>query len=208
MKHPCQVLVRKICDAVCDEAEKIERFSKTKQGCLRLTFYPQHAVANAWLGGFPFSMDYIPDLEITYPILPKGTRIAVFNEENPETGEKEDVVVDTYTITAAKIAAVSYVQDDGTMLSGVKDLKEFVMENGFAPWMGAIATEVYERSSDKLIPYCGLYVSVSGATEQEDFICAKAAIPIIQRFFADEGFICKLPSVEPKLLEKLKAQET
>ncbi len=203
MRHPCQELVRDIIKAVCDEAEKIKRFKETKQGCLRLTFYPANAAANSWLGGFPYADNYIPDLEITYPILPGGTRLAVFEETDAKTGKKNEVIIDTYTITAGKVAAVSYVQDDGVMLSGQVNLPDFIMENGFAPWKGAVCTEVYARKPDGMFAdYCGLYVSVSGAEAEEDLRCAAAAIPVIKKFFGKPGYACRLPEIDPSFLRK------
>ena len=113
MKYTYSELERQIVMEVRIRALRVKRFMETKQGCIRISAYPECQEAHEWLGGTgDFDPDDVCDFEHVYPILPGGSRTAKF--ENPD-GTVE--IVDTYAVTAMKIAQLSSVQDAGNLLS-------------------------------------------------------------------------------------------
>lgn len=118
MKHAYQLLVGDIIKAVRAEAQNVPRFVEKKEGGIRVLIYPECVGAMKWLDLFDyFAMDDHPDFEITVPIFPGGTRKAKFDNDDGSVDE-----VETYSITAMKIAQLSSVEDDDVMLSGTKVL--------------------------------------------------------------------------------------
>lgn len=195
MKHAYQELVGNIINAVRSEALSVPRFVEKKEGCIRILIYPECHGAIKWLGldGL-FGFDDLPDFEISVPIFPGGTRKAKF--DNDKGGVD---VVETYSITAMKIAQLSDAEDSGVMLSGKKVLEGRTVENGFAPWKGALVCYVKcackgcNPDSNDGCQFCSVYVSVSGGTQEEDLDCAFAAVPVIKEYFAQEGYGVILP---------------
>ncbi len=177
-------------EAVRRKAVETPRFAEKKQGCIRITSYPQCQEAYAWMGGVgKFDPNDIPDVEDVYVILPGGTRIARF-----ENSDGTEDVVDTYAITAMKIARLSYVND--LIISDVPIDDGLSTENGFAPWRGALCCAIVKKydaernrnfeSDGDVPPFCLVYISVSGASQDEDLACAKNAIGAIKEFFSEE----------------------
>ena len=183
MEYTYSELRKQIVTAVRKEARKVPRFVETKEGCIRITAYPECLEAHEWLGGSgKFSKHDIQDIESTYPILPGGTRVARFVNDDGTVD-----IVDTYAVTAMKIAQLSYVQDKGELLSGGKH-EGLELENGFACWKGAICCEitVCQKIDGRFTetPFCCIYVAVSGATEDEDLRVAMAATKVIEDCFS------------------------
>lgn len=175
-------------EAVRKEAVKIPRFAEKKEGCIRITSYPECQEAYTWMGGIGnFDPNDIPDVEDTYVILPGGTRVAKF--QNPD-GSVD--IVDTYAITAMKIAQLSYTQGPETAILSGAQIDGLTIKNGFAPWRGALCCEIAydERGTgcnfgfNAIPPFCLIYISVSGASQDEDLACAVAAIEAIEKFFS------------------------
>ncbi len=195
-------LVRQIKEAVRAKALEIPRFAEKKEGCIRITSCPECQGAFEWMGcNGEYEYSDMPDIEDAYVILPGGTRVARF--ENPD-GSVD--IVDTYAVTAMKIAQLSYIQDSKHALLSGGEVDGLSAENGFAPWRGALCCEIY---SDYRNPnggncrgngapsFCLIYVSVSGASEDEDLACAGAAIKVIQDFFTENGkYIVRSPLLD------------
>lgn len=178
-------------------AAGIERFRTSKQGCIRICAYPLCSEADEYFGGLStFSEDGndIADYEYTLAIAPGGSREAEFMEDDGK------ISVDTYGVTAMKIADCSRAQDLGLVpLSGLS-YPERQMEDpecGYGKWLGALCVEVSKRDvNGKWSNYCGIYVSVSGADEKADLICARAGADMIARAFQMRGddFRCVIPA--------------
>lgn len=186
MKYTYSELEKQIVKEVRIRALRVKRFMETKQGCIRISAYPECQEAHEWLGGTgDFDPDDVCDFEHVYPILPGGSRTAKF--ENPD-GTVE--IVDTYAVTAMKIAQLSSVQDAGNLLSG-GEIEGLVPENGFGHWRGALCCEItlwkFIDGAEVETPYCGIYVSVSGASEEEDQFVAMAAPKLVEDCFSDGG---------------------
>jgi hypothetical protein len=183
MKYTYSELERRIVMAVRERAKQVPRFADKKEGCIRITAYPECEEAHEWLGcNGIFNPDDIQDVERTYPILPGGTRVARFENDDGTVD-----IVDTYAITAMKIAQLSYVQDRGELLSGGK-IDGLELENGFACWKGAICCEItlWKNINGQKVEtsYCSIYVAVSGASEEEDLRTAMAAPKLIEDCFS------------------------
>ena len=195
MKLSYSELTKKIKEAIRAKAVEIPRFAEKKEGCIRITSYPECQEAYTWMGGIgEFDPNDVPDVEDTYVILPGGTRVAKF--KNPDGSED---IVDTYAITAMKIAQLSYSQGQGlrnAIISGNRVDERLTIENGFAPRRGALCCEItYDErvigcnfGYDAIPPFCQIYVSVSGASQNEDLACAAAAIEVIRDFFAKQEY--------------------
>ena len=168
------------------------------QGCIRITSCPLCPDAYRDFGGSgQFNPDEIPDVEDAYPIFPGADRDAKYLNDD-ETVD----VCSTYAMTAMKIAKLSRIQEyiPDCLLSGFvdeadvlavtgEDIGELRAEDGYAKWRGAICCMVEyppEKPGDKPKPYAMIYVSVSGAKQDEDLRCAMAAVDPIMQFFADE----------------------
>ena len=195
-------LVRQIKEAVRAKALEIPRFAEKKEGCIRITSCPECQGAFEWMGcNGEYEYSDMPDIEDAYVILPGGTRVARF--ENPD-GSVE--IIDTYAMTAMKIAQLSYIQDSKHALLSGGEVKGLSAENGFAPWRGALCCEIYSDyrnpnggncRGNGAPPFCLIYVSVSGASEDEDLACAGAAIKVIQDFFTENGkYIVRSPLLD------------
>lgn len=196
-------LIRQIKEAVRAKALEIPRFAERKEGCIRITFHPECQEAFEWVGRTGNYKDSdAPVVEDVYVILPGGNYVAEFVDDDGIT------LVDTYAMTAMKIAQLAFARAVcGRMLSGKSDypLCKLSAENGFASWCGALCCEIHRdhrtpRGSvcckNGLFPFCAIYVSVSGAAEDEDLACAVAAIKVIQDFFADNGkFVVRAPEL-------------
>ena len=189
------VLLKRIWKSVRKRALEVPRFARTKEGCIRVTACPMCDEAVKWFGtSDPFDEDDIPDCEVARVILPGGSRVAHFRGAN-----RCPVTVDTYAITAMKIAQLSLFQDKGILVSTSKKRRGLTPENGFGNWCGAICCEVLFSDGS---PFCYIYVSVSGADEMEDLACAAAAIGTIGRFFSRD----KRLTVFAPVIRKRKAE--
>ena len=168
--------------AVRKKALTVPRFKEKKEGCIRVTSCPFCEESSRWLGASaPFDPDDIPDVEDAYVILPGGSRVAKFENDDGSID-----IVDTYAITAMKIAQLSYLQDQDEGLLSTNDpflAKGLEPENGFAKWCGALCCEINFADGT---PFAYIYVSVSGASQEEDLACAAAVIDVIMEFFSDE----------------------
>lgn len=182
--------VKLVKEAVRAKAKDIPRF-ETKEGCIRISCLPECKEAFEWMGGVgEFNRDDAPFVEDAYPIFPGGTFIARFYD-NPD-GSVD--TVNTYAITAMKIAQLSYLHTIRDFSSG-PEFEYLKCENGFAPWAGVLCCCVFDdfRSpgcnygSDAMPGFCRVYVAVSGASEAEDLECVVAAINTIQNFFKENG---------------------
>ena len=191
MKNTYRELAKQIIEAVRERAKTVTRFVESEQGCVKVSAYAYCQAADDWMDGFAnFDDQKKPDIfdyGISGPIVFGGDCVAVFENDD---GSKD--IVDTFAMTEMKIASLSYDQDNGGgLLSGVKKNDELKPGNGFAPYKGALLVRVLTNQDiKKPKPYCGIYVSVSGASEAEDLTCALAAVDVIKKFFDDdcEGF--------------------
>lgn len=173
------------------KAQAIPVFHNSGNGCIRILAYPCCKVADEWLGGlsdFGGATPDIVDYEHTFTIAPEGSRVITVIEY----GVRQKV--DTYAYSAMKIAHCSYSQDEkGCLLSGVIKAPHQNESNGYGPYLGALCAEVtMSPTTSNLRPlgepygFCGIYVCVSGASQEEDLECAFAAVKVIKNFFAGE----------------------
>ena len=206
-------LVRSIRDVVRKKAQEIPVFKESGNGAIRILAYPLCKEADDWLGGlsefrpshqsfdsflakgWDDRPDDIVDYEHTFAITSGGSRVITYNSS--EDGGRE-VKCDCYAFSAMKIAHCSRAQDLGLYLSSGMDLDDpdCVEENGYGPYKGAMCAEVNTiietNSADeknpetKLLPFCGIYVCVSGADEKSDELCAFRGIEAIEEFFYHE----------------------
>ena len=195
-----QELVKRIRDAVREKTQATAQFKDG--GAIRILLYPTCRAADKWLGGLGdfeslasaegFNFNDSPDYEYVFAAVPGGSRI----RKNKRVGSQ----IDCYAFSAMKIAHCSYAQDVGAGLkSGITHLDDACIvpfldeEYGFAPYLGAICIEVGMKGVSDVPPnrhvneFCLIYVSVSGATEDEDLRCAKAAIDAVADFFEGQG---------------------
>ena len=187
MKKVYLELVKQIRDAVRKKAKDIG----IREGCIRILAYPCCPMADLWLGGlsnFEGDTPDIVDYEHTFTITPEGSRVVTVTEG----GVKQKV--DTYAYSALKIAHCSCSQDEkGCLLSGVIKTPHQIESNGYGPYLGALCAEVtMSPTTSNLRPlgepygFCGIYVCVSGASQEKDLDCAFAAVEVIKNFFASE----------------------
>jgi hypothetical protein len=208
-------LVRKIAEAVRKKAQEIPEFKETGNGCIRICAYPCVMEAENWIVGHSYweedgyhcglSSNFIPekfkdivDYEYTFAITPGGSRVI----ERDWGGKK--INIDTYAFSALKIAHCSRAEDKGIgQMSGL-DLEEDFLneENGYGPYKGAISVQIKKmlpelvRKEGELVPeevwknniFYGIYVCVSGASDEEDLECAAVAIDVIKEFHEGEAF--------------------
>lgn len=195
-------LVRRMREAIRTKALEIPRFAEKKEGCIRITSCPQCQGAYEWMGcNGEYNYSDMPDVEDTYVILPGGSRVARFEKTDGSVD-----IVDTYAMTAMKIAQLSFIQDSKCVLLSGGKVNGLTAENGFAPWRGALCCEIYSDHRNPngcngrgsgAPPFCLIYVSVSGASEEEDLICAAAAVEEIQNFFRENGkYIVRPPQLD------------
>lgn len=184
-------LVRRIRDAVREKAQEVPPFKNTGNGAIRILAYPCCPAADTWLGGlsnFESETPDIVDYEHTFTIAPEGSRVITTIQH----GVRQKV--DTYAYSALKIAHCSYSQDEkGCLLSGVIKAPHQNESNGYGPYLGAFCAEIEVLpTTSSLHPagephnFCGIYVCVSGASQEEDLECASAAVEVIKNFFAGE----------------------
>jgi hypothetical protein len=135
--------------------------------------------------------------EYTAPILSSGSYVAEFKENGMI------VKVDTYSVTAMKIADCLRAQDlNAGLFSGLphSGRQKNDTENGYAEWLGAVCFKVRKRDEwddDKWSEFCDIYVCVSGAKQEEDLQCAMCVAPEIKGFFGAEGdrFVVEVPEM-------------
>lgn len=172
-----------------EKAQEVPPFKNTGNGAIRILAYPCCVAADAWLGGLSNFKSKTPDIvdyEHTFTIAPEGSRVITTIQH----GVRQKV--DTYAYSALKIAHCSYSQDEkGCLLSGIIKAPHQNESNGYGPYLGALCVEVIRhpmtsRRTEKPHNFCGIYVCVSGASQEEDLECAFAAIKVIENFFANE----------------------
>lgn len=209
MKKEFRELQKQIRDAVRKAAQGIERFRETGNGAIRITAYPRCEEADEWFGGLgefrPMHQsvdtavlaggdnrpDDIPDYEVVFPIVSGGSPVINYDGEDGKKHKRN-----CYAFSAMKIAHCSLAQHMRVGLSSGADLSDpdAVEENGYGPYKGALCAMVNtiidndsaDENSTKTLPFCGIYVCVSGALSWQDKECATAGIRAIEEFFRDE----------------------
>ena len=194
MNKTYRELVLKIVKAVREKAQEVPVFKESGNGAIRICAYPLCKEADDWFGGYGHFPEEnsseaqrtptdIPDYEHTFAITPGGSRVI------KGTWDGVEQTVDCYAYSALKIAPCSHAQDLGFgQISGL-DLKDpnLVEENGYACHKGAIVFEITVcHHPGPLKDFCGIYVCVSGASSEEDLMCAVTAIEVIKEFFTNE----------------------
>ena len=206
-------LVKAIRDAIRKKAQEISKFKQTGNGAIRILFYPLCEEADEWLGGLSSfshsntseaSKNDIVDYEYVFAITKGGSRVIT---EQGKNNAKIPQTIDCYAYSAMKIAHCSRVQDETSWLvSGLNLENPYLTEEyGYAARLGAICIEIYKKAnldkkyqSEKYEPFCNVYICVSGASEKEDYDCAKVAINVVEQFFKKKGqqqFIFKVPDL-------------
>ena len=180
------------------KAIKLPRFRETRQGCIRVSVCPKCEEADNWLGGTSDRLggDFMT-YEYTVPIISGGSYVAEFKENG------KIVKVDTYSVTAMKIADCSRAQSLNVgLFSGLPydGRQDYDTENGYAEWLGAVCFRVRKRDEwddDKLSDFCDIYVCVSGAEQEEDLQCAMCVAPEVSGFFYAESnrFVVEVPEM-------------
>lgn len=175
-------------DAVRGAAMKVARFDKTKEGCLLVASLAMCEYAYSWLGASgPFVPGDATLVADYYKILPGGTFEANY--------EDESTPVNTASVAMGKVAQLMRLRAMGMGLLSVYD-PELTLglkpESGYANWRGALCCEVYCADGSL---FALIFVSVSGASQDEDLACAAAAIDVIRNFFP-EDFEVKAPDIE------------
>ena len=198
MKKSYQELVLSIRDAVREKAQEIPIFKKNGNGAIRITARPSTVEADRWLGGFSGfeeadggyqNLVDVAFYEHVYTIAPEGSCVI---EVEDEYGACYPTRVDCYAYSALKIAHCSLAKKLGTgMISGL-NLNDIRLreENGYAPRYGALSVSISTPApwfKDERQQFCSIYVSVSGASQEEDITCAFAAVNVIENFFKNEG---------------------
>lgn len=202
----------------------VDRFAKKKEGCIRMSVCPFDAKAYEWLDEpGEFNPSDVSDIERSFAILPGGSRVAVFTESGDGNTEVVDTYSIT-GMKIAQISSIQEriepIEDDVALLvdslknlglvsmskediellfrkldnikAALLGLPPFEPANGYAEWRGAICCKVYLEG--ELFAY--FYVSVSGASQDEDLACAASAIEVITTFFSDPSFTVIVPTLK------------
>lgn len=167
--------------AIREKALEVPRFAEKKEGCIRVTSRPFCEEASRWLGASaPFDPGDAPLVEDAYVILPGGSRVARFENDDGSVN-----IVDTYAVTTMKIAQLCYLRKQGLggLLSTHDEHEGLKFDGGYANWRGALCCEIDWSDGT---PFALIYISVSGASQDEDITCAAAAIDVIGDFFAED----------------------
>lgn len=209
MKKEFRELQKQIRDTVREAAQNIKCFRETGNGAIRITAYPCCKEADEWFGGlgefrpahqsvdaavlvgWDNRPDDIPDYEVVFSITSGGSPVINYDGEDDKKHK-----CNCYAFSAMKIAHCSLAQHMGAGLSSGVDLNDpdAVEENGYGPYKGApcatvctiIENDSADKESTKALPFCGIYVCVSGASPEQDEKCAAAGIRAIEKFFRDE----------------------
>ncbi|MBR6961405.1 hypothetical protein IKH79_01415 [Candidatus Saccharibacteria bacterium] len=185
---------------------------------------PFDAKAYEWLDEpGEFNPSDVSDIERSFAILPGGSRVAVFTESGDGNTEVVDTYGIT-GMKIAQISSIQEriepIEDDVALLvdslknlglvsmskediellfrkldnlkAALLGLPPFEPANGYAEWRGAICCKVYLEG--ELFAY--FYVSVSGASQDEDLACAASAIEVITTFFSDPNFTVIAPTLK------------
>ena len=180
-------LLKNIRDAARTKAEEIPKFQG--RGCIRVTAVPCKKAADIWLGGLSdFDHSDRTEYEHVFSIVPGGTHTAIFNGER----------INTYVYSALKVAQCSLARKQGaglcsgSMLPGV-DNSDLTEENGWSTCYGALCVEIKDSLGED---FARIYISVSGADEEDDLKCAFAGGQAISKYmFLEVGdrFETKMP---------------
>ena len=173
-------LVKEMRDVLRKKAKEFDSFGHGRRaGCIRICACPLCEDADQWLGGLgDFSRDVfhgnwrsdIVDYEHTFSIVECGSRVIKNHDYQ---------FYDTYSITAMKVATCSRLQEEHN-LNYSKPAEQWIeKEFGYAPYYGAYCVEIKKDKKSWLL----IYVSISGGTQADDLKTAKAAIPVIRKFF-------------------------
>jgi hypothetical protein len=171
-------LAREIVRAVRAEAAKIPDFDN---GAIRLLFAPKCAEAEHWLGDNGVD-ETVCETDFGY-VIKKG-----FGHTRPNGWRGEDDgECDCYGYAALKIAGCAYAIKHGLGHRSSDMPAEAVTwgrENdpGCVGYCVEISSERTYGGGGQFKPYLRVYVSVSGATSEEDERCALAAGVVIERW--------------------------
>ena len=182
-------------ETIRNVAQEVPVFRETGNGTIRIFECPLCAEANILLGGrsnFDINPPDIVKCEYSYAIEPGGSQVIGVVED----GEERDV--ETYGYSALKIAHAlrAYSMGKGLISGpdlGIKWLKE---EYGYAAHKGAILFLItkwnvgQEEDGSPTVqhkPFFLLGVCVSGAKSEEDYECASAVVPNVEKYVSEMG---------------------
>lgn len=182
-------LLKKIRDAVRAKAKEFPKFQG--RGCIRVTAVPCNMSADVWLGDGLSDFEHSDHVEYehVFSIVPGGTHTAIFNGER----------VNTYGYSALKTAHCSLARKQraglcsGSMLPG-SDNSDLTEENGWSTCYGALCAEIKNPSGEN---FARIYISVSGADEEDDLKCAFAGAQTISEnmLWNAGGFKTSIPTL-------------
>lgn len=172
-------LVNEIVHQCRRQSDLIPKFRDEKNGAIRILLNPLTPLAAAWLGYDPERYDIRDhrEREEVAKIHPDGSYTATFPTEDGGT-----CLVNCYAYTPLKIATLSLYRrkhDDVQYMNWLRDQNILVEENGYAVCKGVRCVTVRLNGAD----FLRIFVSVSGATGEEDHECATAGAEAVQGFF-------------------------
>lgn len=172
-----------IVKAVRQEAEKIEVFRTTGNGCIRITLKPRAGDVDDWLGPGAINVDE-EDFglrEFAYGIHPQGSHVIAW--EAPD-GHTEPV--NCYSYSSLKTATrlhFGFGTPQATP-SMAEHASYYVEDNGWSKKDGTALSWIYFDGK----PILELVVCVSGAKSEEDKVCAMAGLEVSNDTFEYYGF--------------------
>ncbi|MCL2085749.1 hypothetical protein FWH09_02340 [Candidatus Saccharibacteria bacterium] len=175
-----QELAKEIKEAIQAEIAKISDFNN---GAIVMRFVPFNASAQKFLGGF----DEDAEIELSYHIKPVGFGQKETSYTRPAGWRGKDFEVNCRDYADLKIGACAYALHNN-LGRRASDMPEDAETYGRVASTGCVVYDV-ERvetlgysETPELVPFFRIYVAVSGATGEEDEICALAAGKVLKNW--------------------------
>jgi len=187
-------LFKAIMDAVREEAQNIPVFRDGGNGAIAIQTVPYTTEARLWEQGIR------PDEDLSLVTDQITTKLWPILHERGTIIEDKDGPINCAAFAVMKIAhgqaalaQDSHILHSGGGFAGCERLKS---ENGFAPYHGAVCLRIAEkefspcigmsyRTRESWASYLDIWVAVSGASQEEDELCATAGLNAVMSWFDD-----------------------